>query len=350
MTHRVAFDLLDLDHPGTEVSEDRGAERCRVEGPELDDGHPGQGWGLRAVSCRPSRRLRSGRRPFRILLGPDGTAMLIDRRCGSTELGRSAGHLNQWTGLQHGPDQRVVDHHRRAVVHDLWVVEELRAVAEDLGPDIGLLLERLGPLLVGLLAHRVDRGFPEGDPHLRVLVSRAVLQYVVVLRPLEARGTQVRLPQPVCRLGELQPAAVGRQADHEAKEQRRVRHQRAGVGRRRGSESIRVARDDRPDQPIPAVVGEDALDERRLHPVAQATRLPLDEGRQDSVHGQLRCAERAVRGGDEGRSLSRREARERVEAADLGHHHGLVPPHARPAVVAAETGHRGVDQPRVDLG
>ncbi len=124
VAHRVAVELFDLDHPGAEIGEDGGAERGGVEGSELDDGHPRERRGLRAAGDRPSRR-RGARCRLRVLRGPDGVAVLVDRAGRSPELGRGRRHLHQRAGLQHGPDRRVLNHHRRAVVHHLGVVEEL---------------------------------------------------------------------------------------------------------------------------------------------------------------------------------------------------------------------------------
>ena len=121
-----------------------------------------------------------------------------------------------------------------AVVHELRMVEQLGAVAEEVGPHVGILVEDLEPLVVGLRPHVGERALPERDPHRGVLGVRRVVVLGLVEHRVELGDREERLPQPFARLRELHPPPVGRQPDEETEEQRVVRHEPLRVdGRRR---------------------------------------------------------------------------------------------------------------------
>ena len=146
VTDGVTVELLHLDDARAEVGEHGGAERRGVEAAELDDGDAGEWRGIgraRPTGVDTSGRARGSR--------ADRRAVLVECRRGCAELRRRRRHPDQRAGLEHRATLRVDDGLHAAVVRDLRVMEQLGAVAEDLGPHVGLGVERRVPLVEGLL-------------------------------------------------------------------------------------------------------------------------------------------------------------------------------------------------------
>src|ERR1700728_4329581 len=80
--HRVAVELLELDHPGAQVGQDCRSERTGVEGPQLD--HRDSGQGCFADRWGPFYRLSFRTRPPAQLV-----TVLVERWSGAGQIGRS---------------------------------------------------------------------------------------------------------------------------------------------------------------------------------------------------------------------------------------------------------------------
>ena len=123
----------------------------------------------------------------------------------------------------------------RLVLHELRVVQELGAVAEEVGPHVGMLVEDLEPLVVGLRLHAGEGALPERDPDRGILGVRRVVVLGLGEHGVELGDLEERLPQPFARLRELHPPPVRRQSHQEAEEQRVVRDQPFAVDGWRGA-------------------------------------------------------------------------------------------------------------------
>ena len=88
------------------------------------------------------------------------------------------------------------------------------------------------------------------------------------------------------------------------------------------------------------------MPQRRLDPLADAARLTLVEGGQQTLQERLRRAERRRRGGAERRTVTVGEM-QRTERPDLGHDDALVPLELGVGTVAAKSGDRAVDEATV---
>ncbi len=221
MTNRIAVELLDLDDAGAEVGEQRGAERCREECPELDHGDAGERW----LRGRVRGRLlgRGGIHISAVRTRPeDDVVVLTERRGGVGQDRRRRRHLHDRARLQHRSDRGVVDHDRPAVMHHRRVVEQFAAVAEDLGPHVGFGVELDEPLVVGLRPHGQERALPERDAKVGVVRAGRVLPRRMGEQLVEARDAGEGLPEPIGGLRELHEPAIGRLGDHQPEEQRGV--------------------------------------------------------------------------------------------------------------------------------
>ena len=161
--------------------------------------------------------------------------VLVEARCRAIELRGGRVHAHERPGLEHGSEFGIVDGRHAVVLHQLRVVQELGAVAKQVGPDVGIRVEDLQPLVVSLAAHARERPLPERDPHRGIVGVRRIPILRLVQHDVELGDAEVRLPQPFARLRELHPPPVSRQSDQQTKEQRVVRDEPLLVDRRRGS-------------------------------------------------------------------------------------------------------------------
>ena len=160
--------------------------------------------------------------------------VLVEARRRAIELRGSRVHAHERPGLEHRTEVGIVDGRDAVVLHELRVVQELGAVAKEVGPHVGILVEDLEPLVVGLRPHARERPLPERDPHRGIVGVRRVLVLRLFEHDVELGDAEERLPQPFARLRELHPPPVGRQSDQETKEQRVVRDEPLVVDGRRG--------------------------------------------------------------------------------------------------------------------
>ena len=190
--HRVAVELLDLDDARAVVGEDRRAERGGVERSQLDDRHTRE------------RRLHGCLGTTLRLLLPCATtefrAVFVQRRRRTLDGGGSRVHPHERTRLCDRSERGVGDRDDLVVVDALRMMEELGAMAEDLGEHIGVVVERLVPLVDGLRPHRVDHRLPELLTEVDVVGARCVLPLRIGEHPLEPERAHERDPQPFRRL------------------------------------------------------------------------------------------------------------------------------------------------------
>ena len=113
--------------------------------------------------------------------------MLVEARRRAVELRGGRVHAHERPGLEHLAELGIVDGDDALVLDELRVVEELGAVAEEVGPHVGMLVEDLEPLVVGLRLHAGEGGLPERDPDRGVLGVRRVVELGLVEHRRRAR-------------------------------------------------------------------------------------------------------------------------------------------------------------------
>ena len=171
-------------------------------------------------------------------------------------------------------------------------------------PDVGILVEDLQPLVVGLRPHAGEGALPERDPHRGILGVRRVVVLRFVQHDVELGDAQVRLPQPFARLRELHPPPVSRQAHHQTKEQGVVRDQPLRVDGRRGAERARVLRREQAHDPVPRVVREHPLHEGGVDALTDTAGLAFVERGEHTL--RVRAGPRCTRSTAWRRTTARR--------------------------------------------
>ena len=224
---------------------------------------------------------------------------------------------HQGAGLAHRAAHRVVDGDDPAVVNDLGMVEQLSALAEHLGPHVGIVVEDLSPL--------GQRPGPDGGQHPLPELSATVpvvefgggRPIGIIQHPVEPQrphegGEQVRR-----HLGELHPMAVRAEGDQKP-EGEAVVGDAVVAYRGCGLVGLGILAGYEGQEPAPRVLGGHPLGQRRLDALAEAGALPLVEGGQRAVQRGVGRAEGRVGNRAVGRTPSRCESTELDREAQLG--------------------------------
>ena len=255
---RIAVELFDLDDARAEVGEQRGSVGRGVVGAELEHGDPRQRRDALRRGCARTRARTGGRcgnLGRRLLTNRRG--VLVETRRRAVELRGGRVHAHEWPGLEHLAEHGIVHGDDALVLDELRVVQELGAVAEQVGPHVGMLVEDLEPLVVGLRLHAGEGRLPERDPDRGILGVRRVVELGLGEHGVEPGDLEEGLPQPFARLRELHPPPVRRQSL--PGDGRTTRGSGSAVRCRREArqlERARVLRREQAHDPVPRVVRE----------------------------------------------------------------------------------------------
>ena len=228
------------------------------------------------------------------------------------------------------------------------MVEHFGSAPEQLGEDIAIDVELVLPLGEREPVHRLVQPFPDGGPLLLALIDGQAGPTGLLQQILHVQGPEERREEMGLQLRELKPSAVRSGRDQERERLMGVRLAAVVEG---GNlrERVGVPLSQYAQKPHPAVQGGEGLSHVGLDLLPEAAPLPLDEGGQETLDGDLGRAVAGEGYRHEGRTGPPCGPLETLVDAELGHHDAFVALHVAEGTEAAEAADGCHHEARVGL-